>query len=410
MKLENKLERVGEPVVEPAAFAGWLSETNEITRAFLAAGQIPGLLNIAGGLPEPATYPGPQIAKLAQRVIETHPTETLGYGPIEGLPELRNAIAHRFSTKNVKLTAANVLITTSGMQALDLLGKVLLNEGDLIAGQFPTYLGALDAWRPRRPRFRNMDLNAAAFDPFQAMKGAKFAYTVPNFSNPTGRLVGLEARRTLLAASRQTGAWLVEDDPYGSLCYDGPLPPNLLDLALQTGELSNTVYLGTMSKLISPGLRVGWVIARPKMISALTLAKQGSDMCTSGITQRITHEILKSDLIKATQSQVLDMYRRRRDALCAALNSYLAEWFEWEVPAGGMFVWARARDESIDTDRLFEIALDEKVCISPSSVFDAHGENRQGIRLNFTLNDEVKLTEAVQRLAKAVQRQLVEKG
>jgi 2-aminoadipate transaminase len=391
-----------------AAFAGWLSTTNEITRAFLAAGQIPGLINIAGGLPDPTTYPAEEIAKIAADAIRDHPAETLGYGPIEGVADLRNLIAQRFSTSDMTLSARNVLITTSGMQGLDLIGKALLDQGNVVAGQYPTYLGALDAWRPRLPQFRNMDLTRSDCDPYAAMQDAKFAYTVPNFSNPTGRLVNADMRETLVAAARATGAWLIEDDPYGSLNYDGPLPPSALEIAMRSADTGPVVHMGTMSKLISPGLRVGWVIAAPEMIEALTLSKQGSDMCTSGITQRIACEVLKSGMIEARQPEISALYRGRRDALCAAMSEHLSDWFDWEVPAGGMFVWAKARDTRINTDRLFEIGLEEKVCISPGSVFDAHGQDRHAIRRNFTLNTEDKLQEAVRRLARTVKRFLKE--
>jgi len=395
----------------PAAFAGWLDDTNDITKAFLAAGQIPGLINIAGGLPDPQVYPAEQIAEIAQRAVRDYPAETLGYGPLEGLPDLRSAIAERFSSDDLHLGPENVLVTTSGMQALDLLGKVLLDEGDVIAGQFPTYLGALDAWRPRKPTFRAMPLQSNDLDFTKAMQGAKFAYTVPNFSNPTGRLVPESTRRALVDAARTTGAWLVEDDPYGGLNYDGPLPPRLIDISAHSQPQADrapyagpVVYLGTLSKLIVPGLRIGWVIAAPAMIDALTLAKQGSDMCTSGLTQRMACEILNAGLIEAVNPVMLDLYRRRRDALCDALDSHLSTWFEWEHPEGGMFVWVTARDRALDTDALFKIGLDERVCVSPSSVFDATGAFRHGLRLNFTLNDETALEEAVRRLALATQR------
>src|SRR5919109_3043795 len=180
------------------AFARWLGTTNDVTRRFLAAGRIPGLINIAGGLPAPELYPAAEVAELARRVIAQHPQDTLGYGPIEGLPELRDALAARFVTPELRLGRENVLIVTSGMQGLDLVGKALLEEGGLIAGQFPTYLGALDAWRPRRPAYRSLVLEEPGFDPRAAMAGAQFVYTVPNFSNPTGRLVDLSLRQALV--------------------------------------------------------------------------------------------------------------------------------------------------------------------------------------------------------------------
>ena len=393
-------------------FASWLEDTNDITKAFLAAGQIPGLINIAGGLPDPQVYPAAQIADIAARAVTDFPAETLGYGPLDGLPELRAVIAQQYSSDHVQLTPENVLITTSGMQGLDLLGKVLLDEGDIVAGQFPTYLGALDAWRPRKPSFRQLLLQSNALDFVETMRGAKFAYTVPNFSNPTGRLVPESTRRALVEAAAETGTWLVEDDPYGGLNYDGPLPPRLLDLSAdhptpQPGPYDGPViYLGTLSKLIAPGLRIGWIIAAPAMIQALILAKQGSDMCTSGLTQRMACEILKAGLIEQVNPTMLNLYRKRRDALCAALDKHLSPWFDWDVPEDGMFVWMTAKDKRLNTDDLFKIGLEELVCVSPSSVFDAEGRFTHGLRLNFTLNDESALDEAVRRLARATVRLL----
>lgn len=388
------------------AFARWLSTTNDVTRRFLAAGRVPGLINMAGGLPAPETYPAAELAAIAQRAIEQHPRDCLGYGPIDGLLELRDALAERFSTESLRLGRENVLITTSGMQGLDLLGKVLLEPGGLIAGQYPTYLGALDAWKSRSPTYRALVLEDTAFDPVAALTGAQFAYTVPNFSNPTGKLVGLEMRQALVDAAHATATWLVEDDPYGGLHYDGAPLPRMIELSSRRRRTQvydgPVVYMGTLSKEIAPGLRIGWVVAAPEMIEALTMAKQGSDMCTSGVTQRIALGALESGLIERLQPVIVSLYRERRDALCVALADHLADWFDWEVPVGGMFVWAVARDPSIDTDRLWSVALEAGVCVAPSSVFDASGQNRRALRLNFTLNPPDKLAEGVRRLATAI--------
>ena len=388
------------------SFAKWLGTTNDITRTFLAAGRIPGLINMAGGLPEPASFPASEISTIASEAIAAHPGDTLGYGPIEGLPELRDALAARFSSAALPLTRANVLVTTSGMQGLDLIGKALLEDGDLIAGQFPTYLGALDAWRPRSPRFRQMMLEAPDFEPMSALDGAQFAYTVPNFSNPTGRMVDVAMRQALVDAAHRGGTWLVEDDPYGALHYDGAPLPRMIELSARSrpGELYQgpVVYMGTLSKEIAPGLRIGWVVAAPEMIEALTMAKQGSDMCTSGVTQRIALAVLEAGLIERIQPTIVDIYRRRRDALCAAMTEHLRDWFDWEIPTGGMFVWAVARDASVDTDLLLPHAMAAGVCVAPSSVFDASGKNRSAIRINFTFNEPGKLNEGVRRLAKAM--------
>ena len=272
----------------------------------------------------------------------------LGYGPVAGLPELREALAKRFRSEALPLSAENVLVTSGGMSGLDLIGKALLEDGGLIAGQFPTYLGAIDAWRPRSPTYRNMSIEAPGFDPVAAFAGAQFAYTVPNFSNPTGRMVGVGLRQALVDAAHRTGVWLVEDDPYGTLHYDGERLPRMIELSarLRPGQAyaGPVIYMGTLSKEIAPGLRIGWVIAAPEMIEALAMAKQGSDMCTSGLTQRVALGALEAGLIEKIQPKVLTTYRNRRDALCAAMSEHLSDWFHWEVPVGGMFVWATAKD------------------------------------------------------------------
>lgn len=391
------------------AFAQWLGSTNDVTRMFLAAGQIPGLINLAGGLPEAALYPTDALAELARRAVAEHPGDALAYSPIEGLPALRDAIARRYDAPGLKLTRENVLIVSGGMQALDLIGKVLLDEGGLIAAQTPAYLGALDAWRPRRPRFRPLRPEANDFDPAAALAGAQFAYTVPNFSNPTGRLVGAGRRRELVEAALASGTWLVEDDPYGTLYYDGPPLPRMLATAGALAPAADgraydgpVIYMGTLSKELCPGLRIGWVVAAPAMIRAMTIAKQGSDMCCSGLSQRIALDALESGLPEKILPRVIETYRERRDALCAAMAEHLSDSFDWETPVGGMFLWAVARDPAFDTDRLLKAALAHKVCISPSSAFDPEGRDHRAIRVNFTLNPPEKLAEGVRRLAGAV--------
>ncbi len=400
---KSKLVAVG----RRPAFARWLGTTNDITRTFLAAGSKPGLINMAGGLPEPTIYPVDELAGIAQEIIRRYPDDALGYGPGEGLPDLRDAIARRFSSAALPLTRANILITSSGMQGLDVIGKVLLEEGSLVAGQFPTYLGAIDLWRSRSPSYRNLVLDAPTFDAVAALEGAQFAYTVPNFSNPTGKLIDIDTRRELLDAAHYTGTWLVEDDPYGTLHYDGEPVSRMIELSARARPSESyagpVVYMGTLSKEIAPGLRIGWVIAAPEMIEALTMAKLGSDMCTSGVTQRIAQKALESGLIEQIQPMMLAVYRRRRDALCAAMGEHLHPWLDWEVPVGGMFVWAVARDPRLDTDQLLVHAMAAGVCISPSSVFDPTGLYKRALRINFTLNDEARLTEGVKRLVWALE-------
>ncbi|WP_287886227.1 MULTISPECIES: PLP-dependent aminotransferase family protein [Paracoccus] len=400
------------PTMRPA-FAPWLSRSNDVTSVFLAAGQVPDLVNLAGGLPEPSVWPVEELAGLAAEAIRNHPDETLGYGPIPGLPALRDLIAARFSAGALRLSRENVLITTGGMQALELMGKVLLQPGGLVAAQSPAYLGALDAWMPHAPRYRAMRIEANDFDPHTALAGAQFAYTVPNFSNPSGRLVALPERQALVAAAHATGTWLIEDDPYGVLYYEGEPLPRLLDLsaAERPGPYDGpVVYMGSLSKELAPGLRIGWVIAAPEMIAALATAKQGSDMCSSGLSQMLALRALQAGMTDRIRPEVLSIYRARRDALCAAMQAHLSADLDWQVPVGGMFVWATARDPRLDTDRLLHHAMAQGVCISPSSVFDPEGLDRRSLRINFTLNPPERLEEGCRRLARAIRAALAEVG
>ncbi|MGP6088762.1 aminotransferase-like domain-containing protein [Antarctobacter jejuensis] len=390
------------------AFADWLNDTNDVTQTFLAAGRIPGLVNLGGGLPDPSTWPVAELSEFAARAVADHPGDTLAYSPIDGLPELRDRIATDHSSDTVRLTRQNVIVTTGGSHALELTGKILLNPGDTIAAQSPAYLGAIDTWKPRQPAYRPMLLEQNGFDARAAFDGAQFAYTVPNFSNPSGRLVPLDQRQALLAAAEETGTWLVEDDPYGHLYYDGTPLPRILDLSADgsapyTGPV---IYLGTVSKILAPGLRVGWAIAAPEIIAAMTKAKQSSDMFTSGLTQRIALAAMEADLPGRILPDMLSLYRSRRDALCAAMTEHLSDHFDWDVPTGGMFVWAVARDPSFDTNLLMETGLEHGVCISPSSVFDPLGQNRRAMRINFTLNPPDRLEEGIRRLAAATRAQL----
>nr|WP_245247623.1 PLP-dependent aminotransferase family protein [Tianweitania sediminis] len=365
---------------------------------------------MAGGLPDPATYPAEELADIAARAVRDHGPEVLGYSRIDGLPALRDRLAARFSDAHVQLTRENVLVTTAGMQALDLVGKVLLEPSGRITAHSPTYLGAIDAWKPYRPQYRPFTPDGSE-DYNQVFSGAQFVYTVPNFSNPSGRLVDVDQRRTMVEAAHLTGTWLVEDDPYGGLYYEGEPLPRLLSLSGERqGPVGNNpyrgpvIYTGTLSKEVAPGLRIGWVIAAPEMIAAMVMAKQGSDMCTSGLTQRIALMAMEAGLAERMQPRILALYRERRDALCQALSDHLAASFTWQKPQGGMFVWAVARDPDLDTDALMRVGLEEGVCITPSSVFDVTGRNHGAMRINFTFNSPERIVEGIKRLAKAVAR------
>lgn len=390
-------------------FARWLSASNDITQQFLAIGGRPDFISMAGGLPAAELYPAAAIADAAQKALARWGATALEYGPVEGFPALRQFIAERVGRQAGRsIGPENVLLTVGAMQALDLIGKVLIDPGDPIVVQFPTYVGALDAWRMRAPSYRLLDWSPDADS--QALRGAQFVYTVPNYSNPTGVLVPTAARQALLERVLAAGTWLIEDDPYLPLQYSGAAGPSILELhgrmAPEGPYDGPIIYLGTLSKSIVPGLRVGWVIAPSAMIQALAIAKQSSDLSSSMLTQAIALELLESGHEEQHVPTIVRHYTERRDAICAAARSELAEWFDWETPPGGMFVWMRRRDPAIDTDALYQYALREKVAFVPGSVFDPAGKLTSAMRVNFSRNAPSVLQEGVARLAAATRHYL----
>ncbi len=391
-------------------FTGWIQSSNTITQQFLSIGGRPDIVSLAGGLPAAELYPVDAIRQATDRALKRWGPHALEYGPVEGLYALRETIAARVSAESGgRFVPENVLLTTGAMQGLDLVGKILVDPGDLILAQAPTYLGALDAWRPRGPRYEKFDWDCGrpGFD--AALAKAKFAYVVPNYSNPTGALVPQGKRQALLEKVRATGTWLLEDDPYHSIHFDGDPGPDILeaDAARFKGAYEGPViYLGTLSKTIVPGLRVGWAIAATSMIEKLALAKQSTDLSSSILTQAVALELLESGFDRAHSRSINEIYRERRDTLCREAAARIGEWFQWEVPAGGMFVWMRARNPRIDTNELYAYALEEKVAFVPGSVFDPDGKDCSAMRVNFTRGTPATIVEGVVRLERAIKRYL----
>jgi 2-aminoadipate transaminase len=389
------------------ACADWIRSSNNVTQQFLSFGARPDVVSLAGGLPAAELYPMQALQHATDAAFRRHGRSLLEYGPVEGLTELRELIAARAQAETgCAFRTDHVLLTEGAMQGLDLIGKVLIDNGSRVIVQSPTYLGALDAWRPRAPAYERLswDMDAAR------LRGAQFVYTVPNYSNPTGALVPQEQRLALLEQVRAAGTWLVEDDPYQPLQLDGPAGPSILASAATRGGPAAydgpVIYLGTVSKSLVPGLRVGWVIAEPALIQRLALAKQCTDLSSSVLTQAIAYELMASGFDLEHAPTLIAAYRERRDVLCRAAALHLARWFEWEVPAGGMFVWMRSRQQRIDTNALYRFAIDEKVAFVPSSVFDFSGDDRFAMRINFTRSPPDQLAEGVRRLARAVERYL----
>jgi 2-aminoadipate transaminase len=301
-----------------------------------------------------------------------------------------------------------VLVTSGSQQALDLLGKLFLEPQAPVVVEEPTYLGALQAWRPYQPTFFTVPLDADGMDvaALEALlaKGLRprFCYLVSCFQNPTGVTLSAERRHKLVELAAQYQMLIVEDDPYGELAYDGPrtTPLAAIDIELH-GELRHVIYLSTLSKQLAPGMRVGWVAAPTSLIGRMAHAKQGMDLHSSSMAQAVAYEACREGLLERHIPVIRSIYRARRDAMCAALEIYMPAEVKWNRPHGGMFVWLTL-PEQIDTSRLLSASLEHHVAFVPGTTFFANGGGHNTMRLNFSHPTPERITEGIKRLAAAI--------
>jgi Transcriptional regulators containing a DNA-binding HTH domain and an aminotransferase domain (MocR family) and their eukaryotic orthologs len=383
-------------------------------RELLKITEQPEIISFAGGLPAPELFPLKQVEIATCKVLKEQGEQALQYSATEGLRPLRELIAQRMSRGNLKLAVENVLITSGSQQALDLLGKVLINPDDQVVVEAPTYMGALQAWSPYGGKYitvpaddeglRTDHLDEAFAD------DAKFIYVLPNFQNPTGVTLTEERRRTLLSKAQHYGIPIVEDDPYGELRFEGEFLPSLLSLTATEGQAGtyegNVIHLGTFSKVMAPGMRLGWVIAAPQLINKLVQSKQGADLHTSSFNQAIAYELLQSGFIDEHVPSIRRVYRERRDAMLTAMKEHFPKGVTWTHPEGGMFLWVRL-PEDIDATSLLKEAIDHQVVFVPGEPFFPNGGGHNMMRLNYSHDDPARIREGIERLAQVLQKSIV---
>lgn len=377
-------------------------------RDLLHVTERPETISFAGGLPAPDCFPTTALSAAAARVLATTPTAALQYGPTEGYRPLRSWIAEHMAALGVPVPVEQVLLSSGSQQGLDLLGKLLIDSGAPVAVEAPTYLGALQAWRPYRPRFVTLPTDQDGLDVdalarvLRDGERPRFLYVVSSFQNPSGTTLSLARRRTLLELAADYHLPIVEDDPYGALVYEGERAPLLaaMDMTMH-GELRHVVYLSTFSKLLAPGLRVGWIVAPPALIRRLVAAKQGLDLHTGSLSQAMVYEACHDGLIEAHIPYLRETYRTRRDAMLQALQQRLSGVAHWTVPRGGMFVWLTLA-EDLDTSVLLDCALQRQVAFVPGSVFYANGGGAHTLRLNFSHPSPERIEEGILRLRGAI--------
>lgn len=386
-------------------------------REILKLTERPGVLSMAGGLPSPDAFPVDALARASEKVWRTQGQAAMQYASSEGLPALREWIASRVGQGGWAVTPGQVQITTGSQQGLDLLGKVLLDPGARVLVEQPTYLGALQAFSPYEPVHVPWLADEHGPSPDALAIGARAAYLVPSFQNPSGLCIGAARRRAIGQALRASGTTLIEDDPYGALWYDAPPPP-----PVAVHAPGDTVYLGSLSKVLAPGLRLGYVVTppddapgAPALRAKVLQAKQAADLHTPGFNQRLVLQLLEDGFdLDAHVDAVRHRYKAQRDAMAQALKRHLPQGCRWQVPEGGMFFWLEGPG-CFDAQAALPAAVEAGVAYVPGAAFYSDAPSVDGpsqaagapghvLRLSFVTLSTAQIEEAVARLGAHMRR------
>ncbi len=368
-------------------------------REILKVTERPGIISLAGGLPSADTFPVEAMRRATERVLRDTPREALQYAASEGFAPLREWVAAEMGTHGLKVEPTQVLITTGSQQGLDLVGKVLIDPGSRVAVESPTYLGALQAFSPYEAEFVPVegDDEGPLPDALNGARGARFVYLLPNFQNPSGLCVSAARRLALVQRAAELKLPIVEDNPYGDLWFDEAPPP---PLSASAGE--GAIYLGSFSKVLAPGLRLGYVIAPKELYPKLLQAKQAADLHTPGFNQRVVHEVIKDGFLTEHVPTIRARYKAQRDAMDAALKAHMPAGCRWNRPVGGMFFWVRL-PAHIDATALLPQAVEAGMAYVPGATFfpDSNAPGRHNtLRLSFVTATPAQIDTAVAALGK----------
>lgn len=371
-------------------------------REILKITELPEVISFAGGLPSPNTFPITQIKHAVDGIMNSDEAfSALQYGPTEGYKPLREWVANLLNQReNTQLTTDNVLIVTGSQQALDLIGKALIDEGTKVLVETPTYLGALQTFTQYNPHYVSIASDDQGLDPDQLSdadaKAANFLYTIPNFQNPTGRRLSEERRKKLAAKAQANNLLMIEDDPYGELDYQGHRLPSLISFAPE-----NTVYLGSFSKILAPGMRLGYVVGPVEFIRKLVQLKQAADLHTPSYTQHIAYQVIKDGYLNTHIPTIRELYKSRCQFMLAQLKKYMPDTVRWTKPEGGMFIWVEL-PEHIDSTELLTTAVKNNVAFVPGETFFATNPKKNCLRLAFVTVSEERIEQGIKILADLV--------
>jgi len=373
-----------------------------VIREILKVTEKPGIVSLAGGLPSPQTFPVSAFSAACEKVLREDAHAALQYSASEGYLPLREMVAHMLPWQ---VDPAHVLITTGSQQGLDLLAKVLIDEGSRVLVETPTYLGALQAFTPMEPEIvsvANDDGGVDLADLAVKSAGARFFYVLPNFQNPTGRTMPEERRAALSLEAARLGLPLVEDNPYGDLWFDAPPP-----LPLTARNPDGCVYLGSFSKVLAPGLRLGFMVAPPSIFPKLLQAKQAADLHSPGFNQRVVAEVMKDGFLDRHVPTIRALYKSQRDAMLASMAQEMPAGVSWNTPAGGMFLWVHL-PEGMNAIELLPLAVARNVAFVPGSPFYADQADARTLRLSFVTASVPQIHTGIAALAGAIREMSAE--
>jgi DNA-binding transcriptional MocR family regulator len=367
-------------------------------RALFAVAAQPDVVSLAGGMPYVQALPQEDVLEVVEQALAEHGAMALQYGGGQGQASLRERLVPLMAEEGVEADPEDMVITTGAQQALDLVAKIFIDPGDEIVVEAPAYVGALSAFSAYQPRYLQVDLDDDGMIVEQLEQllvgGArpKFVYTVPNFGNPAGVTMSYSRRERLVSLCREAGIPILEDNPYGMLRFEGePLP------CLRTLDPDNVIYLGTVSKVFAPGVRVGWALGEQSVIQRLILAKEAADLCGSSFTMALTERYFAGDRWRTNLTALVDVYRSRRDAMLEALTEHFPAGATWTRPAGGFYVWATL-PEHLDTGSMLAAAVEHKVAYVPGTAFYPDGRGTDQMRLAFCYPPEERIREGVGRI------------
>lgn len=372
---------------------------NSAIRELLKVTEQPNVISFAGGLPAPELFPLSDIRESYDRVLGAGDPSVLQYGTTEGYLPLREEISAQMRAKGVQAEAANIFLTNGSQQGLDLIAKLFLNPGDEVLLQNPSYLGAIQTFRSYQANFRIMPtveggIDIPALELSIKERRPKIIYLAPTYQNPTGTTLTIEERKAVALIASRYGIPVIEDDPYSELRYDGPALPPIKSFAAEDA----VIYLGTFSKTLAPGLRLGWIVADRELIAKLSVAKQGTDLHTSTLLQRATHYYLTHFNALEHVETIRQTYKVRRDLMLAELKANFSAQVKWTEPTGGMFIWLTLPD-NYDTVKLLPRAVAANVAYVPGAHFFAHEGSHSSMRLNFSNPTPLQIKQGIKALA-----------